>query len=197
MDPVVNTGPGFGLYSSSVAETRLFFRIFLLLGVFTLTVAGQASKISTRNFLRINSEICTSGQPSLEDLSRFKEEGIRAILNLRRPSEDPILAEEEKKARALGLRYFNIPVDSSNLQEEDADEFVRVVADEANRPILIHCGSANRVGGFWIIYRVLQDHWSFEEAEEEARRIGLRNPGLADFARKYIEHRRGGDTRNE
>ncbi len=197
MDPVVNTGPGFGLYLSSVAETRLFFRIFLLLGVFTLTVAGQASKISTRNFLRINSEICTSGQPSLEDLSRFKEEGIRAILNLRRPSEDPILAEEEKKARALGLRYFNIPVDSSNLQEEDADEFVRVVADEANRPILIHCGSANRVGGFWIIYRVLQDHWSFEEAEEEARRIGLRNPGLADFARKYIEHRRGGDTRNE
>ena len=197
MDPVVNTGPGFGLYSSSVAETRLFFRIFLLLGVFTLTVAGQASKISTRNFLRINSEICTSGQPSLEDLSRFKEEGIRAILNLRRPSEDPILAAEEKKARALGLRYFNIPVDSSNLQEEDADEFVRVVADEANRPILIHCGSANRVGGFWIIYRVLQDHWSFEEAEEEARRIGLRNPGLADFARKYIEHRRGGDTRNE
>lgn len=197
MDPVVNTASSFGLYSSSVTETKLFFRISLLLAVSALTVAGQASSISARNFLRINSEVCTSGQPSLEDLSRFKDEGIRAILNLRRLSEDPILAEEEKKARALGLRYFSIPVDSSNLQEEDADEFLRIVVDEANRPILIHCGSANRVGGFWMIYRVLQDHWSFQEAEEEARRIGLRNPVLADFARKYIEHRRRGDTGNE
>ena len=37
--------------------------------------------------------------------------------------------------------------------------------------MFIHCASAGRVGGFWIIYRVVHDNWSIEKAEEEARRI--------------------------
>lgn len=155
--------------------------------------AQESAAISATNFLRINEEFCTAGQPSLEDLTKLKEQGVKSILNLRRAHEDPILAEEAKKAEALGLKYFNIPVDGSNLQETQADEFLKIVSKEENRPMLIHCGSANRVGGFWIIYRVMRDKWSFEKAEEEARRIGLRTPALLIFARSYIEkHSQGG-----
>lgn len=162
----------------------------LVWAVFWSLLPGRAQEstgISAPNFLRVNEEFCTAGQPSLEDLTKLKEQGVKSILNLRRPHEDPILAEETKKAEALGLKYFNIPVDGSNLQETQADEFLRIVSKEENRPMLIHCGSANRVGGFWIIYRVLKDQWSFEKAEEEARRIGLRTPALLIFARSYIE----------
>lgn len=167
--------------------------VFLVSGlsvVLSLQLFAQAQKataISARNFLWVNDEFCTAGQPSLEDLARLKAEGVKAILNLRRPGEEPILAREEERARALELKYFNIPVKTSAPQEHQADEFLRIVRDESNCPILIHCASANRVGGFWIIYRVLQDGWSFEKAEKEARRIGLRSPVLIDFARNYIE----------
>ena len=40
------------------------------------------------------------------------------------------------------------------------DSFLAAVADKSNQPVFIHCGSANRVGGMWMIKRVLQDGWA-------------------------------------
>ena len=140
---------------------------------------------SIKNFLRINSEICTGGQPTLEDLARMKAEGVRAILNLRRPSE--YNAEEEAlKAKELGLRYFNVPVNSAEPKDEQADEFLKLMADPQNRPVFIHCATANRVGAFWMIRRVLVDHWKLDDAEAEARKMGTHSQSLFDFARSYI-----------
>jgi len=140
---------------------------------------------SIKNFLRINSEICTGGQPTMEDLARMKAEGVRAVLNLRRPSE--YNAEEEAlKAKDLGLRYFNIPVNGIEPKDEQAGEFLKLLADPQNRPVFIHCTSANRVGAFWMIRRVLVDHWKLDDAETEARKMGLHSQNLLDFARTYI-----------
>lgn len=140
---------------------------------------------SIKNFLRINSEICAGGQPTMEDLARMKAEGVRAVLNLRRPSEYD--AEEEAlKAKDLGLRYFNIPVNGAEPKDEQADEFLKLMADPQNRPVFIHCASANRVGAFWMIRRVLVDHWKLDAAEAEARKMGLHSQNLIDFARTYI-----------
>ena len=46
--------------------------------------------------------------------------------------------------------------------------------------------TANRVGAFWMIRRVIRDGWTLENAEEEARKIGLRNETLLAFAKDYI-----------
>ena len=56
-----------------------------------------------------------------------------------------------------------------------------------NRPAFIHCASANRVGAFWMIRRVLVDGWTVNEADEEATRVGLHSAVLRQFARDYIE----------
>ena len=147
------------------------------------TVSNEYSSI--KNFLSINSEFCTGGQPSMDDLARLKIEGVRAVLNLRRPSE--YNAEEEAlKAKDLGLRYFNIPVNSAELKDEQVDEFLKLLADPQNRPVFIHCTTANRVGAFWMIRRVLVDHWSLDVAEAEARKMGTHSPSLFAFARSYI-----------
>ena len=150
----------------------------------------QDSAISAKNFLWVAKDFCTGGQPSPEDLKRLKEQGVNSVLNLRRPEETNLGAQEEETAEALGLKYFNIPVDSSNLQPEQVEAFLRAVADESNHPMFIHYASANRVGSFWIIHRVLHDNWSLHKAEEEARRIGLRSSGLLEFARSYLEEAR-------
>jgi protein tyrosine phosphatase (PTP) superfamily phosphohydrolase (DUF442 family) len=162
----------------------------LLLVVTSATAAPQETP-PIRNFLRVNKEFCTGGQPRLEHLAKLKEEGVRAIINLRQPGEHR--AEEERaEAERLGLRYFNIPVAFGEPKEEQATEFLKLTDDEANRPAFVHCTGAIRVGAFWMIRRVLRDGWSVEDAEKEAEKIGLREaPHLNEFARAYIaKHRK-------
>lgn len=149
-------------------------------------LAQQQDFSSIKNFLRVNEQYCTGGQPTMDELAKLKTEGIKAIINLRRPTE--YNAEEEAaKAKELGLRYVNIPVSVAEPKDEQADEFLKVTSDPQNRPAFIHCGSANRVGAFWMIRRVLVDGWKFEDAEAEARKIGMHSPSLIEFAHGYIQ----------
>jgi outer membrane protein assembly factor BamB/protein tyrosine phosphatase (PTP) superfamily phosphohydrolase (DUF442 family) len=152
-----------------------------------LPVLAQDDPGSIRNFVRVNEQFCTGGQPRMEHLEKLKAEGVKAIINLRRPTEHRA-EEEEAKAKELGLRYFNIPVAFGDPKDEQATEFLKITDDPANRPVFIHCTAAIRVGAFWLIRRVLRDGWKFEDAEAEAQKIGLREaPHLVEFARKYIE----------
>src|SRR3982750_4030905 len=73
------------------------------------SVQAQEDTSSIRNFLRVNKDFCTGGQPRLEHLEKLKADGVKAIINLRQPSEHRA-PEEAAKAKELGLRYFNIPV---------------------------------------------------------------------------------------
>jgi protein tyrosine phosphatase (PTP) superfamily phosphohydrolase (DUF442 family) len=140
-----------------------------------------------RNFVRINEDFCTGGQPRPEHLEKLKAEGVKAIINLRQPGEHRA-AEEEAKAKELGLHYFNIPVVYAEPKEEQVTEFLKITDDPKYRPAFIHCTAAIRAAAFWMIRRVLRDGWTFEAAEEEAKKLGLReSPHLNEFARKYIE----------
>jgi len=56
--------------------------------------------------------------------------------------------------------------------------------------MLVNCSSANRVGAFMMIYRVLDQGWAEDKALEEAIKIGLRGDELKKFARDYIAQRR-------
>src|SRR6185369_5154862 len=156
----------------------------------TLSSAMAQDPGEIRNFLRVNKDFCTGGQPKLEQLAQLKAEGVKSIINLRQPSEHRA-AEEEAKVKELGLRYFNIPVAYGNPNEEQVAEFLKLTDDPDNRPIFIHCTAAIRVGAFWMIRRVLRDGWKLEDAEAEAEKVGLReSPHWVEFARKYIETHR-------
>ena len=165
----------------------------IILGILLLAISpavAQEDVTSIRNFLRVNKDFCTGGQPRLEHLAQLKAEGVKAIINLRQPSEHRA-AEEEAKAKELGLRYFNIPFVFANPKDEQATEFLKITDDPENRPAFIHCTAAIRVGTFWMIRRVLRDGWTIEDAEKEAEKVGLREaPHLNEFARKYIEKHR-------
>ena len=151
-----------------------------------VVVAGQQNAQPIMNFLRINTEICTGGQPTVEQLTTLKGEGVKTIINLRTPMEyDP--APEIAKAKELGLRYYNIPVASAGPKDEQVVEFLKLTDDPQNRPAFIHCASANRVGAFWMIRRVLRDNWTLDAAKAEAEKIGMRSQNLVDFATQYIQ----------
>jgi uncharacterized protein (TIGR01244 family) len=144
-----------------------------------------------RNFLKVNTEFCTGGQPRPEHFARLKQDGVKAVLNLRTPSEHR--AEEERaEVEKQGMKYFNIPVVYTAPTNEQVDEFLRITDDPANRPMFIHCTAAIRVGAFWMIRRALRDGMSADAALEDAKKVGLSNaPHLEEFARSYIaSHKR-------
>ena len=136
------------------------------------TPAAARRPLAIRNFLQLTPDIGTSGQPSEEDLQQLKQLGYRTVLNLRRPEEG--IQEEGEKVEAAGMRYIHIPIDGYNLQENQITHFSEAVTDTGNYPLLIHCGSGNRVGGLLFLHRVLQENRDQQTALEEARRIGLR-----------------------
>lgn len=161
----------------------------ILLTAYCAVVASaqiQSEQPAIFNFTRVSDQYCTGGQPKLEALEKLKAEGVKAIINLRQPSEHRA-GDEEAKAKELGLKYFNIPVVYRDPKEEQATEFLKITDDPANRPVFIHCTAAIRVGAFWMIRRVLRDGWTVEAAEEEAKKIGLREaPHMTEFAKNYI-----------
>jgi len=180
-------------------------RIVTFITFGTIFVRGAAAQTPTpstaaedfsniQNFLCVTEGICTGGQPSMENLEKMKAQGVRSVVNLRRANEYNF-EEEAATSKNLDLRYFHIPVDKNNLKDEQVEEFLKVTGDPQNRPIFIHCTSANRVGTFWMIRRVLFDKWKVEDAEAEARKVGMHDDNLRDWALDYIKRHRATDNK--
>jgi protein tyrosine phosphatase (PTP) superfamily phosphohydrolase (DUF442 family) len=108
------------------------------------------------------------------------------VLSLRPAGEGVDLALERARVESQKMRYFNIPVDGSKPRSDQADEFLRLTRDKANHPMLVNCATANRVGAFMMILRVVDQGWSEQKALEEAIKIGLNSDGLKRFAKDYI-----------
>ena len=136
--------------------------------------------------LCLDSSFTTGGQPTEQAFAKIAASGFHSVLSLRPAGEGIDLARERSLVEKTGLRYFNIPVVPTAPRPEQADEFIRLVRDKSNHPMLINCSTANRVGAFMMIYRVLEQGWSEEKALSEALKIGLRSDELKKFAQSYI-----------
>ena len=134
---------------------------------------GQSS---LPNYYRLRPDIATAGQPTDEALEAVQRAGFKAVLNLRTEQEGSL--DEKPKVEALGMEYFNIPIGREGFSPEIVSKFRDILAESANRPILIHCASSNRVGAMWYIHQVLENGESESSALEEAKksRLALRNP---------------------
>ena len=136
--------------------------------------------------LCLDENFTTGAQPTREAYAKAAATGFHAVLSLRTASEGIDLARERAQVESKKLRYFNIPVNGSSPRAEQADEFLRIARDKTNHPMLVNCSTANRVGAFMMILRVVEQGWSEEKALEEAIKIGLRGEELKKFAKDYI-----------
>jgi len=146
----------------------------------------QTLSVDVPRLLCLDDDFATGGQPVGDAYAKAAENGFRSVVSFRTASEGVDLARERTKVESLKMRYFNIPVISTAPQPEQADEFLRVARDRANHPMLVTCARANRVGGFMMIFRVVDQGWSEEKALEEAVKIGLNSDRLKRFAQDYI-----------
>lgn len=130
--------------------------------------------------------VVTAGQPTREELESLARAGYKTVLDLRAPDE-PRGFDEEAAVREAKMEYVNIPVTPATLSSADFDRFRELMRDPARRPIVVHCGSANRVGALLIPYLILDEGKEPEDAFRMAVDVGLRSQELADAATAYAE----------
>ena len=127
--------------------------------------------------------VLVAGRIAGPDLERLRAAGIRQVIDLTPDAETPDF-DEAAAAHASGLGYSNLPLRGANdLNRDNVLAFDALMRD-AQRPVLVHCASGNRVGAMAALRAAWIDHKSVEEAVAIGKAWGLK--GLEDEVRRRI-----------
>lgn len=121
--------------------------------------------------------ILAAGQPTGEQLQVLAEEGYKTVIDLRADSE-PRGYDEVGAAKQNGLTYVSIPVTPATLDRATIDRFVAEL-DKAQRPVILHCATSNRVGALYYAW-LREKGMSRQEALAKGKAAGLKSPELIE-----------------
>jgi len=145
-----------------------------------------------KNFKRLETTVACAGATSADAVPEIKKMGFASIINLRAANEAGANVEEEATAAKLaGIRYYNIPFDSSKPDPAVAGKFLDAITASGSDPAFIHCAGGNRAATMWLIKRLAVDHWDVDRATKEATELGMTSETLKQFAIDYAQaHKR-------
>lgn len=140
---------------------------------------------NTKNVSRVGN-LFLAGQPTQEDVDVMREAGVKHVISLRTAGE--IDWDERAAVEAAGMKFHSIDFRKPDeLTDEVFDQVRNVLSSNANEKVLLHCGSANRVGAVWSVYRAINEGVAKDQAVEEAKRVGLKNEGYEQRVNEYID----------
>ena len=162
------------LYSSTALAAAPLLLLILS------SVIASAQSISTspkiKNFGKVNDNYYRGSQPGKRQLAALKAMGVKSIVDLRRD----YVPEARQWANELGMNYFNIPLrPGRRATKEQTEYFLRLVNDQANGPVYVHCrGGKHRTGAMTAIYRITHDNWTADQAWEEMKKYDFNSGWL-------------------
>ena len=115
--------------------------------------------------------VTSAGQPSEEALKVFSDSGYVAVIDLRGESENRGI-DEEAVAEGLGMEYVALPIAGGDGISFENAGLLDSLIKQQDGPVLVHCGSGNRVGAL-LALRESMSGASDEEALEYGRESGL------------------------
>ena len=137
----------------------------------------------------------TAGQFLPTDLDIIKKNSITRVITLRTDGE--VKWDEKQLLEKAGIQFHAIPFRSPESLTDEVFDKVRDLLKEQTTTTLFHCGSANRVGGVWIPFRVLDQDVPLETAIAEAKEIGLKTEFVLEKAIAYIEKKQAAENQEE
>lgn len=118
----------------------------------------------------------STAQPNAEALRVAALAGFVAVIDLRGSNEDRGF-DEKAEVEALGMTYQSLPiVGEAAISFDNASELDQLLA-RIDGPVLLHCGSGNRVGALFALREKLHGA-SDEAALAKGRVAGLTSPEL-------------------
>ena len=138
-------------------------------------------------------------QPSPADLKRWKERGVRTIVNLRGDKPSGFYFLEEEACRKLGLELVTFRLYSRDAPSKDILHGVRRLFDEITYPAVIHCKSgADRAGLMATLYLFFHEGAPLDKAMEQLSfrygHVKQGKTGVIDYAfEQYINYAKAND----
>ncbi|WP_292531860.1 protein tyrosine phosphatase family protein [Methylocystis sp.] len=118
------------------------------------------------NWLRIDSRLTTSGQPSESELAEIAALGVRYVINLGLYSHEKALPDEAATVGALGMTYLHFPIDFQQPTDADYQAFCAAMTDTCDAATHVHCIANYRVSA--LLYRYRRDQLGVDEAMARA-----------------------------
>ena len=146
--------------------------------------SSQPETYGLRNAKVPTEGVLFGGQPTSEQLQQLARDGYE-IINLRMPAEDAGY-DEVALIEELGVEYHAVPIDSTALEGAALERFFEIF-ESAERPVLVHCASGNRVGALYYAYLAGPANVPREEALATARENGLRSDALVEQVNLYLD----------
>jgi protein tyrosine phosphatase (PTP) superfamily phosphohydrolase (DUF442 family) len=153
---------------------------------------AESTLAGVYNYREIDETLCTSGQPSVEQLGGIAAAGYKTIVNLAL-HDDPrySLPDEPGTVHALGLTYIHIPVQFAAPTEADLLAFFKAMDAHGDQKLWIHCAANLRVSAFLGLYRVIKQRWETEQAFELMRGLWQPNEVWTVFIAAMLKKHRG------
>ena len=140
--------------------------------------------------LCIDDKPSVGGQPTGSAYAKAATNGFRSVLTLRSKPDGVDLVRERLMVEQNKMRYSNISAGAKLPRHEQVEEFLALVRDKANHPMLVNCAFAERVAPFMMIFRITEQGWSEDKAVEEAKGSGLNRDQLKKFSKVFLDRYR-------
>jgi uncharacterized protein (TIGR01244 family) len=102
--------------------------------------------------LLVSESVTLAGELTEAQISTFNHQTL--VIDLR-TAEEGSQAEAEMLG-AANIRYVNIPMSRKPLNKKTVDQFSKLILDNANSKVLVHCSSGNRAGLLWAAHLINQ-----------------------------------------
>ena len=133
------------------------------------------------NFDIVSEGLWRGAAPSNQALQKLADSGVKTIVDLRMAGQGA--QEEASRAKKLGIKYVHIPLGFMGPSLFKVGQFLNIVNNPANQPVFVHCRyGADSTGALVAVFRVIHDHWSFNQAYTEMRSHHFK-PWLASLKR--------------
>lgn len=136
-----------------------------------------------QNLYQVSPTLYRSAMPNDAGFKALEEMPIASVLSLRWQA-DPADATPDD-----GPRRLHIPIRTWNVDEEHVVQFLRLVSDPANQPMLVHCKhGADRTGTMVAVYRIVVQGWSKDDALAEMKTKQYQHHWLWANLRRFIRN---------
>ena len=177
------------MYSLSKTFACLFISLFIASSHVNAqdskTFAIEKSSLGSTNNVHKAGKLFFAGQFSSDDIKAISDSEITRVVTLR--TEGEIEFDEESAVVAAGMEFVRLPYKTPESLTDNVFDKARELLKDQSKKTLFHCGSANRVAGVWLPYRVLDEGVPLKQALAEAAEIGLKKPFVKDKALAYIQ----------
>lgn len=139
----------FKLRKAGIASIAILITLSMLSGCTThQATSSETTKAEVAlpaSIKHVENGLYSASQPSPAELRELQTLGVKTVISLRNPAETDW--DEAALVSELGMKFINLPVaGAAGINEENARTLARLIEKHDEEPLLVHCGSGNRVG---------------------------------------------------